>query len=225
LWRAPIAGADESAAKPEYFPQPGEIQRRIDAVLERSVTLEVVDLPLEQSFADIEHMIDGQVSFHFDTPALEDAGIGPDTQITGRFRNLPLRTVLRLLLAPHDLEIIQFDEVRLVTTKDKTDTKLFVRVYPVGDLLPKVPAAKEIAAPEQDHAKQSNTAAENNQQSSGFGGGARVNHADVVMEYGPYEDLILAITGTVAPATWELAGGPGSIYPVDASQSLVMSQT
>lgn len=40
-----------------------------------------------------------------------------------------------------------------------------------------------------------------------------------------YDGLIDAITKNVAPQTWDEVGGPGSLSPVKASKSLVVSQT
>ncbi len=40
-----------------------------------------------------------------------------------------------------------------------------------------------------------------------------------------YDSLIDAITTNVAPTTWSEVGGPGSLSPVKAARSLVVSQT
>lgn len=148
---APLAGADEPAAKPEYFPQPNEVQQRIDAVLNRNVSFELAEMPIEKAVADIERMIEGEVSFHFDRRALEDAGVGLDTPVSGKFRNIPLRTALRLLLEEFDLQVMRYDEVLMITTQDKADTVLMVRVYPVGDLVETEPAEADKQATEQEN--------------------------------------------------------------------------
>ena len=76
------------------------------------------------------------IPIQLDQKALEEAGIAPDTPVTGKLgAGISLRSALRLLLGNVDLTYLIKNEVLLVTTKEKAETNLVVKVYPVADLV------------------------------------------------------------------------------------------
>jgi hypothetical protein len=72
-----------------------------------------------------------------DTKALEDANVDLTTEVKGSFPGIKLRNLFKLLLeqlsAP--LTYVIEDEVLKITTVDKANEKLSIRMYPVGDLI------------------------------------------------------------------------------------------
>ncbi len=76
------------------------------------------------------------IPIQLDQKALEEAGIAPDTPVTGKLgAGISLRSALRLLLGNVDLTYLIKNEVLLITTKEKAETNLVVKVYPVADLV------------------------------------------------------------------------------------------
>jgi hypothetical protein len=71
------------------------------------------------------------------------------------------------------------DDVLKITTREVADTTMFVRTYPVGD----------VVAPDND-----------------------------------FESLVSTLQQTIAPDSWDQAGGAGSISAVPAARSLVVRQ-
>jgi hypothetical protein len=72
-----------------------------------------------------------------DQKALEDANVDMTTEVKGSFPGIKLRNLFKLLLeqlsAP--LTYVIEDEVLKITTVDKANEKLSIRMYPVGDLI------------------------------------------------------------------------------------------
>lgn len=82
-------------------------------------------------------------NIHVNWAALEAVGVGRDTTINLRLRNVPLRQVLRLVLreaGAGDLLTFHLDDgVIQITTKELADEQMFTRIYPVDDLIMEVP--------------------------------------------------------------------------------------
>src|SRR5207248_1911915 len=77
---------------------------------------------------------------------LEEAGVNLDTPITSRFRNVRLRTWLKLILAEMDLTYMETDDLIVVTTPEDAESQLIIRVYHCRDLLA-MPGLKEESRP------------------------------------------------------------------------------
>lgn len=82
-------------------------------------------------------------NIHVNWKALEAAGIGQDTQVNVRLREVSLRKVLNTLLseagAGVGLTYYTADGVIEVTTAELADKEMITRVYPVDDLLMEIP--------------------------------------------------------------------------------------
>jgi hypothetical protein len=73
----------------------------------------------------------------FDTAALEEVAISPDTEVTIALRNISLRSALNLMLRQPGLEDLTYvvdEEVLLITTEEKANEAMTVEVYRVDDL-------------------------------------------------------------------------------------------
>jgi len=72
-----------------------------------------------------------------DTKALEDANVDLSTEVHGNFPGIKLRNLFKLLLEQMSspLTYVIEDEVLKITTVDKANEKLSIRMYPVGDLI------------------------------------------------------------------------------------------
>lgn len=114
----------------------GDAELRISSALQSPLTgagLDFTDTPLEEVvvFLRDEYGIEIQL----DVPALDDLGLSPDEPITVNLRNISLRSALRLMLKQLELTYMIADEVLLITTEEEAETRLTVKVYPVGDLV------------------------------------------------------------------------------------------
>jgi len=116
-------------------------EQRILEQLTQKTDLEFADAP-----APLKDVIDVIKAKHnievvLDQEALKQAGIDPAaTLISKSLKDISLRSALKLILQDFNLTYVIKDEVLQITTKDKAQTELVTKVYPVGDLvLPIVP--------------------------------------------------------------------------------------
>ncbi len=115
----------------------GELQaaKKIEQALNQPVSLDFVETPL----ADVaEFLRDSQhLNIMLDRKALEESGIGTDTPVTMRVKDVSFESALELLLSPLDLTWTVRRDVLLITTPDRAESALEIKVYPVADLVPK----------------------------------------------------------------------------------------
>ncbi len=74
----------------------------------------------------------------FDKAALEEVSISSDSEVSIDVRNITLKSALNILFKEPGLEDLTYvidDEVLLITTKEKANETLKVKVYPVADLV------------------------------------------------------------------------------------------
>ncbi|MGI9176387.1 MAG: hypothetical protein ACR2IT_00850, partial [Pirellulales bacterium] len=113
---------------------PGSREQAIYTALDEPVSrFEFTETPLRDVIAQIRDA--HNIPVELDVKALEDAGIDLDTPITQNLSGISLRSALRLLLGNIDLTYLIKDEVLLITTKEKAQENLVVKVYPVADLV------------------------------------------------------------------------------------------
>jgi len=113
---------------------PGSKEKEIYEALEKTVNRwEFNESPLR----DVQRAIadEFRIPVEIDSRALEDAGLDLDTPVTQNTSGVSLRAALRRLLGNVDLAYIVKDEVLLITTKEKAEENLVVKVYPVADLV------------------------------------------------------------------------------------------
>lgn len=120
-----------------------EIDEAIERKLAAPAEIDVSEMPLGQVLEQLGQRYD--VPIQVDHKALADESVGLDTPITRRIRGVPLSSLLHLILDELDLTFLVFHgEALLVTAKVQCEALLFVKVYPVFDLVCR-------AAGENDH--------------------------------------------------------------------------
>jgi len=141
--------------------------------------------------------------------ALEASGVGRDTLINLRLRNVPLRKVLELTLreaGSGDLLTYYIDaDLIEVTTKELANSQMFTRVYPVDDLIMEVP---DFVGP--DFNLQGSSVG------GGGGGGILGGNIDDSEDQGKTraeraQELIDIIQAIIEPDVWDVNGGQAAI--------------
>ncbi len=113
---------------------PGSQEQKIYAALDEPVSqFEFNEAPLRDVIAQIRDSSD--IPVQLDIKALEEAGIDLDMPITQNLSGISLRSALRLMLGSNDLTYLIKNEVLLITTIEKAQENLVVKVYPVADLV------------------------------------------------------------------------------------------
>jgi type II secretory pathway component HofQ len=108
-------------------------EQRIRAALQEETNLEFVESPLKEALTYIadKHKIDVQ----YDVVALRDAAVDPTAiPVSINVHEIKLASALNLILRQNDLTMIIQDEVLQITTKDRANSILVMRVYDVHDL-------------------------------------------------------------------------------------------
>lgn len=101
---------------------------RINEVLERNLgPIEFNETPLVEVAARLGELLG--VPVDVDAQALEDLGLDLDIPLTFHGEGGQARSILRRMLGAVDLSWIVRDEVLLVTSKEKTEANLDVRLY------------------------------------------------------------------------------------------------
>jgi hypothetical protein len=122
---------DGNEAQPQEKPGWEEKTRQ---ALDKPVTLEVVETGLG-TVADHLRQQAGVPNLFLDERALDDVGIGSDVPITWKLRELPLRSVLNLILRELDLTYVIRDGGLIITTPEEAETHLITQVIDVLDLV------------------------------------------------------------------------------------------
>ena len=107
--------------------------QRIDAALEKVVTLDLSDVPLAEAVERLGR--DHGLPVAIDRRALEDSGVSTDQAVSLHVAKLPLRTALSRLLAPLELDYMTGDEQVLITTPEIIAVTLEMALYPIADLV------------------------------------------------------------------------------------------
>ena len=113
---------------------PGSKEKAIYDALDKPVNRwEFEESPLR----DVETAIEDEfnIPVEIDNRALEELGLDPDLPVTQKASGSSLRAALRRMLDPLDLAYLVKDEVLLITTKEKAQEEMVVKVYPVADLV------------------------------------------------------------------------------------------
>ncbi len=112
-------------------------EERIEAALDQSLKapLDFTELPLIEILNTLQDQYD--IPIVFDNAALDEVAISPDTEITVSLRNITLRSALKLMLQQpgvEDLTYVIDSEVLLITTIDRAESTLTIRMHRVDDL-------------------------------------------------------------------------------------------
>jgi hypothetical protein len=120
-----------------------QVDLRSESKSEQKIS-EALDQPVEftiepQTLRDAIDFIAAryQIPIVIDQKALDDANVDATTEVKASFPGIKLRNLLKLLLEPLSapLTYVIEDEVLKITTVEKANEKLSIRMYPVGDLI------------------------------------------------------------------------------------------
>jgi hypothetical protein len=156
-------------------------------------------------------------NIHVNWRALEEMGIGKDTPVNLRVRNVTIQKALNLILseagAGDKLSYYTDEGVIEITTREITDQKMITRVYPVDDLIVDVP---NFEGPQMDIASSSGSGS-----SGGGGGGGSSNslftnsnnttQTKQAQKLERANGLVALIMETLRPEIWRENGGTASI--------------
>jgi uncharacterized membrane protein YgcG len=160
-------------------------------------------------------------NLHVNWKAIEAAGVGKDTQVNLRVRDIRLDKVLTLMLndAGGGSELLTFfvdSGVIEITTREEADKQVFTKVYPIQDLIVEVP---DFEGPDFN-------ISQNNTPNSGGGGGGggggsgifgggggsnRDNDKTQTTREERAQQLIDVIVNTIRPDVWQVNGGTAAI--------------
>jgi hypothetical protein len=189
------------------------------ALLTKMPELSLTDVALEDA---IDFFRDAtNANFTVDWRAIEEAGVSRDTPVTLKLRFVPTRVALRAALesaAPGMLTFTVEENVITITTLTRADARMFLRIYPVQDLLVEIP---DFAGPSLSLTDNTadNSRSNTNRRRNGGGGNRGIfdnNDRDRDEEKSKSRseraaDLIKLIQTTIRPDIWDINGGKASI--------------
>jgi hypothetical protein len=152
-------------------------------------------------------------NIHVNWRVLEESGVGRDATINVRLRGVPLRKVLRLVLAEaasgNNLLTFYVDEnVIEVTTREIADQQMFTRVYPVDDLIVEIP---DFNNPPSFNIQATPTGRGGGGGGTPFSGQSGQNQNVQTTRAQRAQELIDTIQSTVQPEIWNVNGGQAAI--------------
>jgi hypothetical protein len=132
---------DEKAVDPlakfEHQSEPANAEERIETALNEQLRspLDFTEIPLNEIINTLADEYD--IPIVFDNAALDEVAISPEIEVTVNLRNVPLRSALNLILRQPGIEDLTYvidENVLLITTKERADATLQVRMYRIDDL-------------------------------------------------------------------------------------------
>jgi len=187
-----------------------------------------------------------------DWPGLEMAGITTNTPVSLRLEGVRFRSALNLLVRQLGLTYTIRDDVLLITTPLRDQGRLITRVYDVADLVVNLRHVPKVVTPmgvfdannmagfggllgttpqpfglPNQPVTQLGVGGGSYDAQSAFAGGAPAGEEAAASPAGAvdFQSLIELITQTIAPESWQDAGGAGTIQQFPGNLSLVISQT
>lgn len=192
--------------------RPADPQAAARSQLEQKIAQTHVTLALEETpLADFLQMLRAKLEIPvvIDHRGLKDARKKPDLPLSGRWRQMPLETVLNDLFRAEGLSWFASGEVLVVTSYEEVCGETITKVYPVFDLLPREdPAHAALKMP---------------------------RYGALGPQYGllepmtsgphPYDNLMDLLFTQIVPESWEAYGGSGTMSPYEEAGALVISQS
>jgi len=135
---------DAAAAQP--WPAAGQdskAEQKILAALSDSTQMEFIEVPLTEA-AEYLSALHG-INVVLDGDALAKAGLDKDVPLTANLKGIRLRSALNLLLRDLGLAYSVSDDVLLITTRERLESRELVRMYDVAAIVEKGPAVEELA--------------------------------------------------------------------------------
>jgi len=123
-------------ASPAPTPTTVSARQKIEAALDSKLKAPLMfeDTPLDDILNTLQ--LDFEIPILFDNSALDELAISPETEISINLRNISLRSALNLMFrqpGTEDLTYIIDEEVLLITTEERANETLQVRLYRVDD--------------------------------------------------------------------------------------------
>src|SRR5579872_3606431 len=115
----------------EYLPRPSKFEEEFLAALEKPVTVEFMELGLEDCLMFLHEAT--KIPIWFDKVSLTEEGVALDQPVMLKFQGR-LQSALHLLLNPVQLAFFPENDVMVITTATKAGENLITRTYPVRDL-------------------------------------------------------------------------------------------
>jgi hypothetical protein len=108
-------------------------EQRIRAALQEETKLEFVETPLKEALTYIADKL--KFDIQYDVVALREAAVDPTAiPVSINVHGIKLASALNLILSQNKLTTIIQDEVLQITTKERANSTLVMRVYDVHDL-------------------------------------------------------------------------------------------
>lgn len=130
LWTKRVTGNEAQVAEPLQVQLANAELRKI---LDTQVKIEAVDSTLMEVLRDLQKQ--AGINLVIDTPGLEEEGITTSTPVALALEGVTLRSALRILLDPINLDFVIDNEVLKITSKLRAGGRLMAAAYPVADLL------------------------------------------------------------------------------------------
>jgi hypothetical protein len=186
-----------SAAQTSYRVKVHPDTEKLEAALERRGSLDARETPLRELIAQLKAQF--QVPIMLAEKSVTDGGVNLDTPVTRQLHNMPLESILRLVLDNLELEFMVHEGVILISTPEEIESPDMIetRVYPVKDLVATRPTRR-------------------------LGTSAGGSAEEVRLNF---MELIDMIETTIAPESWDTVGGPGSISVFENAEAIVVSQS
>jgi hypothetical protein len=158
-----------------------------------------------------------------DWKELELVGIGKDTTVSMKLRNIPTRVALKNALdaaAPGLLTYYISENVITITTQTKADSVMIIRTYPVQDLLVEIPDFEAPSLSLSDNQGGQSGRANRGRNSGGGSGGGLFDNSNGKSERDEEkskskaeraQQLIDLVQTTVRPDIWDVNGGKATI--------------
>ena len=119
------------------------VEKQILSTLETQLSepLDFVETPLGEVTAILADSYNLQILF--DTPALDAVAVSPDSPVTMKLRDVPLRSALRLILMQiPGLTYVVKNDVLLITTEEETSRSPETHIYDLSKLAKDIDAAE-----------------------------------------------------------------------------------
>lgn len=114
-------------------PASAAITEQLEQALQQRGSIDFVETPLQELMEVMGQQF--RVPFVLQATKLEEAAVSLNTPVTKKISNLPLESILELLLDELELDFTIRHNVILITTPEDVESQLDTRLYPVLDLV------------------------------------------------------------------------------------------
>src|SRR5262249_6529468 len=128
-----LSAAIQAQAPLSINVEPDGDQERLEQALAERGVVDFSNTPLKNAIDELSRQF--RVPIVLARRMLQEASVSQDAPLTKKPRDLPLESILRLVLADFELAFTVRDNVILVSTPEDVESQLETRVYPVLDLV------------------------------------------------------------------------------------------